>query len=335
MRLLPRVTTVVLCGILSAGAVGCAADASEDAASQEGAVSASADHGPYPIVLAHGFFGFDDFAGAETITYFYQVKDYLKAHGEQHVYTPAVDPFNDSEHRAARLLEHVHDILRETGAAKVNIIAHSQGGVDARLLAHDHPELIASVTTVSTPHQGTPIADAINGIVPDSGLLHSAVDTVLRIALRPLWQEISDETSFMAQLGNLSTEGMRQFNAKYTDSPKVRYFSIAGRSAMSLGEGECASADAPEFITRWKNTRDPMELLLRPTQFITDGKEDYVHDGLVRVRDAKWGTFLGCIPADHFDEIGQLFAPPAHDDDTWDHRKFYEDLIKYLRTRGF
>src|SRR5689334_15723571 len=37
---------------------------------------------PYPMVLAHGFFGFNDFAGAGFLTYFYDVKKHLEAKGE-------------------------------------------------------------------------------------------------------------------------------------------------------------------------------------------------------------------------------------------------------------
>ena len=32
------------------------------------------------------------------------------------------------------------------------------------------------------------------------------------------------------------------------------------------------------------------------------------NDGLVTVTSATWGTFLGCIPADHLDEVGQLLG---------------------------
>ena len=97
---------------------------------------------PYPIVLAHGFFGFEDFAGVGFITYFYGVKDELADRGEAQVFTPAVDPFNDSETRGEELLAHVERILAETGAAKVNLIGHSQGGLDSRYVAHQRPCLL-------------------------------------------------------------------------------------------------------------------------------------------------------------------------------------------------
>ena len=113
---------------------------------------------PYPFVLAHGFMGFQMFAGLDFETYFYDVKANLAAQGEV-VDTPEVDPFNSSDVRGAELLTHVEQFLAETGAAKVNIIGHSQGGLDARVVANLRPDLVASVVTISTPHHGTPIGD--------------------------------------------------------------------------------------------------------------------------------------------------------------------------------
>ena len=57
---------------------------------------------PYPIVLAHGFFGFEDFAGAGFLTYYYDVKEHLAQQGETQVFTPAVDPFNHSRSTTPR-----------------------------------------------------------------------------------------------------------------------------------------------------------------------------------------------------------------------------------------
>ena len=56
---------------------------------------------PYPIVLSHGFFGFDTFAGLDFFTYYFEVKDSLATEGELLVFTPTVDPFTDSATRAS------------------------------------------------------------------------------------------------------------------------------------------------------------------------------------------------------------------------------------------
>ena len=84
---------------------------------------------PYPLVLAHGFGGFDDFAGVEFIDYFYGVANHLEDAGQGPVTTPALDPFDDSQVRGEALLAHVESVLAETGAAKVNIVGHSQGRI--------------------------------------------------------------------------------------------------------------------------------------------------------------------------------------------------------------
>jgi triacylglycerol lipase len=54
----------------------------------------------------------------------------------------------------------------------------------------------------------------------------------------------------------------------------------------------------------------------------------------VRVADAKWGKFLGCVPADHLDEIGHLFGDSPGVGNGWKHRELYASLIAYLRAQG-
>jgi triacylglycerol lipase len=324
-----------LFAVLALATAGCVADADAGTGSASSEL-AGAGEGPYPIVIVHGFFGFDKFAGIETLTYFYGVKDYLKEHGEKNVYTPAVDPFNDSQHRAARLLEHIERVRRETGASKVNLIGHSQGGLDARVVAHDHPELVASVTTIGTPHHGTPFADILDFSFPGSGLVHAVVDELIRVTLKPLWEEITDVTSFERQIRQLSSDGMRAFNAQYPDTAGIPYFSIAGRSDDSLGGDDCKTDSSPPFITKYARARDGMQPLLSATEFILDGVLDgpFPNDGIVRVRDAKWGTFLGCVPADHFDEVGQILEEANPDGRHWNHKELYAELVKFLRQRG-
>jgi hypothetical protein len=42
-----------------------------------------------------------------------------------------------------------------------------------------------------------------------------------------------------------------------------------------------------------------------------------------------WGEFLGCIPADHFDQIGQLFGVSD-----FDFKAFYLNHARFLEERG-
>lgn len=290
---------------------------------------------PYPIVLAHGFFGFEDFAGLGFVDYFWEVRGELAAHGETRVYTPAVDPFNDSETRGRALLAHIERILDETGHARVNLIAHSQGGLDARVVANLRPDLVASVTTISTPHGGTPAADVALRLVSEPRL-QELLDALVRVIAAPLYDAAGAETSVFAPLRLFSRDGIAAFNALHPDEPSVQYFSIAGRSDRALAVTLCRVSDRPEFLRRYDSMTDPIDPLLVVPEAIIDGRllDPTPNDGLVPVQSARHGRFLGCIPADHLDEIGHLFGDSPGLFNGFDHRVFYRDLVGWLRERG-
>ena len=339
MRFVWVVLCICACG--SPGIVGLDPDGDQPVASVAG--SRAAPRGfvpekkgpPYPVVLALGFFGFEAFAGIDQISYFYGVKDALSLRGEKQVFTPAVDPFNDSATRGAQLLAHVEEVLRETGAAKVILIGHSQGGLDARVVAHEHPELVAAVVTVGTPHRGSPVGDLATKAISDPKA-RDAVDELVRFIGGSLWTESRKETSLFAALGQFSTGGIGAFNAKYTDAPSVPYFSFAGRSGNRLGRGACDVPGRPIFVTEWDSTLDPTNAGLVATELYLEDNwfDPEPNDGLVTVSSAKWGTFLGCVPADHLDEIGQLFGAKPGLFNDWKHVDFYMDVIAMLRARG-
>ena len=290
---------------------------------------------PYPIVLAHGFFGFEQFAGLDAITYFYEVKDELAKNGEAQVFTPAVDPFNDSTTRGAQLEAQIEKILAQTGYAKVNIVGHSQGGLDARVVAHDRPDLVASVTTVATPHQGTPIADVITGLVSDPGT-QELVDWLVKQIGYALYDTTGDKTSLWKPLELFSKPGIDAFNQKYTDRAGILYYSLTGRSDWKLAELDCKPAKNVPFIDKWALETDPIDPLLVISEAYLDGGigQPDANDGLVRVKDAKWGTFLGCVPADHLDEVGQLLGDGPGLGNLFDHKELYVELVKFLRAQG-
>jgi len=114
----------------------------------------------YPIVLAHGLMGFG-YMGKQS--YWRNIPETLRAHGAQ-VYVTQVSSFNSSELRGEQLLAQVQQIMKETGASKVNLIGHSQGSHSVRYVAGLHPEWVASVTSVAGPTTGSEVADWVDGL---------------------------------------------------------------------------------------------------------------------------------------------------------------------------
>jgi triacylglycerol lipase len=128
-----------------------------------------------PIVLAHGIARFDilleilrtRFELPETefgdqFQYFKLIKRHLESHGFQ-VFHPNQDFAGPVTLRAEQLKTRVNDVLARTGAQKVNIIAHSMGGLDARHMIVDKgmADKVATLVTIGTPHLGTILADHV------------------------------------------------------------------------------------------------------------------------------------------------------------------------------
>ena len=112
----------------------------------------------YPILLVHGLGMKDTF----FMKSFGRIDRILRIQGYT-VYKSSVDAFGTVEGNAAQLKDEVLAICRETGAEKVNIIAHSKGGLDAKYMIQrlNMAKSIASLTTLCTPHRGSPIASFI------------------------------------------------------------------------------------------------------------------------------------------------------------------------------
>jgi triacylglycerol lipase len=289
---------------------------------------------PYPIVLAHGFFGFEEFAGLDFETYFFEVKADLAAHGEPLVFTPAVDPFNDSTFRGARLAEHIEEILAETGHEKVILVGHSQGGLDARVVAHEHPDRVAAVISFATPHEGTRVADVLLGLVSDPNL-SALLDAFVNAVGAPLYDAIGDETAVSKPLHLFSEEGIAAFNAKYPDVPGVFYASIAGRTDYHLGGQACAADISVPFVSSLATEVDPTDPLFKLFEGLLDGPGTIVNDGLVSAQSARHGEFWGCVPADHMDQVGQILGDSPGFGNDFDHKAFYRGLVTHLRSLGY
>lgn len=128
----------------------------------------------FPIVLAHGIARFDILrekidqrldlpptALDDELQYFRNVRTYLAANGFPQAVNTNVNFAGSVERRAEGLKNQIDALLPE--AEKIHIIAHSMGGLDARLMIAEMgmAERVASLTTIGTPHLGTSLADHV------------------------------------------------------------------------------------------------------------------------------------------------------------------------------
>lgn len=99
----------------------------------------------FPIFLAEGFGGLD----------YYLVEEALEAGGAVVCDQPddQVPHFAGSEPRADVLIPQIESCAQANGVSRVNYIGFSLGGEDARVVLARRPDLLASVTTVGTPHR--------------------------------------------------------------------------------------------------------------------------------------------------------------------------------------
>lgn len=253
----------------------------------------------YPIVLVHGMLGFDSVLGMD---YFYGVEKALEKKGAR-VYPVQVTALDSSEARGEELLVQVEQILAVTGAQKVNLIGHSHGGPTARYVASVRPDLVASVTSVGSPHKGSDVADLVQDISDSSDTLTVGVSAIVN-GLGGLINVLSSNPTngnqdSLATMASLNSVGSAAFNAQFPE----------GIPTSDCGEGANPASNGVRYYSwsgtsSYTNVFDPADpfLLLTSGAFALKSGED--NDGLV----GRCSSHLGSVIRDnyrmnHLDEI--------------------------------
>lgn len=165
-----------------------------------------------PIVLVHGLFGFDQLRVGTwmRVDYFRGIPAALERAGNRTL-VARLSPTGGVAMRAEQLRTFLD---RHSPGEPVHILAHSMGGLDARYMITRLGMAcrVLSLTTLGTPHRGSPFADWALG---NLGAVVRPVFDLVGVA----HQAFSD----------LCTTSCRQFNHDTPDAPEVRYFSVAGR----------------------------------------------------------------------------------------------------------
>ena len=168
----------------------------------------------YPLFLIHGA-GFRDF---KHISYWGRIAKTFEENGAT-VYTGQQDAWATVEENAATLKNSLMAVMERDGVEKVNIIAHSKGGLEARYMATalGCAPWIASITTVSTPHGGSQTVEK----------LMKLPKPIIRFAgfFVDLWFRILGDKNpaFYASCHQFTTSFAAQFNRDVPDVPEIRY----------------------------------------------------------------------------------------------------------------
>jgi triacylglycerol lipase len=206
----------------------------------------------YPIVLIPGLMGFREILG--SIDYFPGVVQAIKEGGGE-AFVVTTSQANTSDVRVQQILPQLQKVLAQTGASKANLVGHSQGSIDARLIAAIHPELVASVTSVGGPNLGSPVADFAMSVPLASSAFDGISNLFKMVAGSPY---PNDSAATFTQLG---VAGMAAFNVKY---PAALPTTTCGEGAHVVNGIRYYSWGAVAWLTNAVDLLDPLWLILGP-----------------------------------------------------------------------
>lgn len=255
----------------------------------------------YPIILAHGIAAKE----LRITSAFGKIGEKLKEAGFD-VYIADTDGFGRIETNAEQLKSFILDVLERTGKEKVNIIAHSKGGLDAKYMIMNlgMEGQVASLTTLCTPHRGSIVA---SGIWKLPGFIKKTIAFFINTFYK--W--------FMKD--------------KHPDSLG------ACEQLMLVDEAEEAIAFSPavycqSYSSSIQRGRDCFIMAL-PMK-ISKHFEKIDNDGLVNVDSAQFGNYRGAaldIPVSHV-QIIDLFSKKSQKEKIY---AFYISVGEELAEMGF
>jgi triacylglycerol lipase len=228
------------------------------------------------------------------------------------VFLSNTNAFASHVDNAIQLRDRILEILDQTGAEKVNIIAHSKGGIESRYMISKQgmSQKVASLTTIATPHRGSYLADSLFNWMDKKNLTQRTVSLMSSLAK---WIGDSYPDPYNAGF-NLTVSYMENFNESVPDSPEVYYQSFGG----------LVTDDHPAWFIRFQEK-------------IISEKEG-PNDCTVSLNSYYWGNFKGIVEGNydygvsHFDIIGFKLIGKNYSFET---DEFYLKICKDLKLRGF
>ena len=260
----------------------------------------------YPLLMVHGVF-FRDF---RYVNYWGRIPRELTRNGAT-VYYGGQQSAAAVEDSGKELAARIRRIVEETGCGKVNIIAHSKGGLDSRaaITRQGMAPYVASLTTINTPHRGCIFAEYLLEKIPAAA--RQKIADTYNAALKRLGDERPD---FLAAVTDLTASACEKRNAVTPDAPGVFY-----QSVMSY----CRRAQHGKF---------PLNMTYPIVKHF-----DGLNDGLVAVDSARWGERFTLLEPKGKRGIshGDVVDLNRENIPGFDVREFYVSLAADLKRRGF
>lgn len=260
----------------------------------------------YPVLLVHGVF----FRDSRLLNYWGRIPAELEKNGAK-IYYGEQQSALSIEQSSKELAKKIEEIVTRTGCGKVNIIAHSKGGLDSRYaiskLGCD--KYVATLTTINTPHRGCLFAEYLLGACP------ARIKNFVEKTYNKMFFALGDNSpDFMAAVKCLTNSSCEQFNKDVPDSPDVMYQSY-GSKAVKL-----------------RGTRFPLNI-----SYPVVKKFDGDNDGLVALTSAPWGEKFTPIypPAKRGITHADMIDLNRENIKGFDVREFYVQMVSNLRERGY
>ena len=260
----------------------------------------------YPILMVHGVF----FRDWPILNYWGRIPEALEKNGAV-IYYGNQESASSVEESAHDLSERIRQVLRKTGAEKVNVIAHSKGGLDTRYAIDRFgmSECVASLTTINTPHRGCEFADYLLEKIPEPQ--QKAVEKAYNAALKKIGDENPD---FMSAVTDLTAEACRKRNEEIKDFDSVYVQSVGS------------------ILKHRTSGRFPLNMTHGFVKYF-DGK----NDGLVGENSFKWGERYQLLENSRRRGISHADMIDLNRENIkgFDVREFYVQLVSDLREKGF
>lgn len=260
----------------------------------------------YPILMVHGVF-FRDF---QHLNYWGRIPKELEKNGAK-IYYGNHSSALSVEKSALELKKRVLEIIDETGAEKINIIAHSKGGLDSRAMIDlGMSSYIASLTTINTPHRGCEFVDYLLNKAPTG--LKEKLAGAYNFGAAKLGDNNPD---FLEAVNDLTATACKAFNSNHT--PKIE-----GVYCQSFGS----------VMRGMRGGRFPLNVAYPMVKHF-DGEDD----GLVSTGSFEFGENFWLLRNKYRRGISHADVIDLNRENIrgFDVREFYVKIVSDLKNRGF